>query len=65
MQRTPFLAMRVDVRRGDVLAAVEADVGVAQVVGEEDDDVGLSPRIELGSRNIQAGGIRWSGGLQR
>ncbi len=28
-------------RRGDVLAALKAEVGVAQVIGEEDDDVGL------------------------
>jgi hypothetical protein len=30
----------VDVRRRDVLAAVHADVRIAEVIGEEDDDVG-------------------------
>src|SRR5262249_34866036 len=33
-----------DVRRADVLAAVAAEVGVAQVIGEEQDDVGLVGR---------------------
>ncbi|OPZ04305.1 MAG: hypothetical protein BWZ10_03187 [candidate division BRC1 bacterium ADurb.BinA364] len=32
---------RVDVWRGDVLATLAAQVGVAQIVGENDDDVGL------------------------
>ena len=35
------LGDRVDVRRRDVLAAVDADVGVAEVVGQDDDDVGF------------------------
>jgi hypothetical protein len=33
---------RINVRRRDVLAAIRSDVGVAKVVGEEDEDVRTS-----------------------
>jgi hypothetical protein len=35
------LRQRVEVRRGDVAAAVDADVGVAHVVADDEDDVRL------------------------
>jgi hypothetical protein len=38
----PGLGQRVEVRRRHVLAAVEAHVGVAEVVGQDDDDVRLA-----------------------
>jgi hypothetical protein len=46
----------VDVRRLVVLAAVGGDVGVAEVVGEDQDDVGLA------GRSVRSGG---AGGEQR
>ena len=39
----------VDVRRRDVLAAVHANVGIAEVVGEEEDDVGAVDGLEDGT----------------
>jgi len=48
------LGERIDVRRRDVLAALEADVGVAQVVGQQDDDVGLL-RLALRAGRLSAG----------
>jgi hypothetical protein len=41
---------RVDVRRRDVGAAVEADVRVAEVVGDDHDDVGAGGRPGRGKR---------------
>jgi hypothetical protein len=32
---------RIDVRRGDVLATMHAHIPVAEVVGEDDEDLGL------------------------
>ena len=34
------LGQRIEVRRGNVLAAVDADVGIAHVVADDDQDVG-------------------------
>ena len=49
------LGERVDVRRGDVLAAVHADVGVAEVVGQEDEMLGLRLLSPAGSDGGEQG----------
>ncbi len=43
MQRTPHAArgQRVDVGGRDIFAPVDADVRVAEVVGQDDEDVGV------------------------
>ena len=38
----PFTSQPVDARRGDLRGAVATDVAVTQVVGENDDDVGMA-----------------------
>jgi len=39
----------VELRRGHVLAAVAAEVAVAQVVGEDDDEIRLRRKCDLGN----------------
>ena len=41
----PLRRQAVDVRRLVILAAVTGDVGVAEVVGEDEDDVGFARRV--------------------
>ena len=43
---------RVDVRRRDVLAALEAILGPADVVGEDDEDVGLAASAARASAGL-------------
>jgi hypothetical protein len=42
--RKPFGGEAVDVRGADLLLAVAAEVGVAEFVGEDEDDVWLAAR---------------------
>ncbi|MEZ6087896.1 MAG: hypothetical protein R3C05_07710 [Pirellulaceae bacterium] len=50
MNRTPLLAM-ASTCGGDVLAAVHADVGITEVIGEEDDNVGFVSGNKVWVRN--------------
>ena len=52
---------RVDVGRRHVLAAVNADVAIAEIVGDDDEDVGFRglcsiSRVQCGQRSQQQGG---------
>src|SRR6185369_14604883 len=47
----------IEVRRRNVAAALKAEVGEAQIVGEDEDDVRAARR--LGARNPRCGGKRY------
>ena len=60
MQRTPLAAERVDIGRRHVLAAMNTDVAIAEIVGDDDEDVGLRRLCSL--RRVQRGQRRqWQG----
>ena len=62
MNRRPFLRHPVEVRGLDRLRAEAAEVVVALVVGEDDDEVRLGGRGSGGGRQGQRGGEREEGG---